>query len=86
MPGAQGFHIATMLERREDQGDDADTDHQRRILSRPQDPFPWPAATLLFLHVLKELIDRETKTDQRRRRPDPRHQRPIVGQARPVGR
>lgn len=85
MLGAQRSHVATMLEGREDQRQDADTNHQRSVLARTEYPFPRRAA-LLFLHVLKKLVDRETKTDQRRRRPDPCHQRAIVGQPRPVDR
>src|SRR5689334_7816100 len=80
--GAQRYHVSSMLQRRQHQRQDPDDDHQRRELTRAESSST--LSTLLLVQVLKELVDRETKTDQRRRRPYPRHQRAIVRQPRPI--
>src|SRR5262249_41886592 len=41
---------------------------------------------LLLSQILKELIEGEAEADQRGRRPDPGHQRPIVSEQRAVQR
>ena len=81
---AQIFHVAAMLKGGQDQRDDSDHDHQRRILARTEKPaLP---GRLLIVEILKEFVDGEAEADERRRGPDPGHQRAIVSQARPVRR
>ena len=81
---AQRFHVPAMLKCRKAQSDDANYYHQHRILARPQESLA--RSRLLLLDILKKLVDGETEADQRRRRPDPRHQRAIVSQPRSVSR
>ena len=82
MQGAQRLHVAPVLQRGEDKRHDTYANHQQRILARSK-----PAVAsyrVLFPEIQEELVDRESETDQRRRGPDPRHQRAVVGQSRPV--
>src|SRR6185369_6894456 len=74
--------VVTMLNCSQHKGDQPDCDQKQRKL-------PWSKSAVfdglpVFAHVLKELVDSETKTDQRRRRSHPRHQSPFVRETRPV--
>lgn len=73
----QHLGLLAILDDREDQAADAETDHHQPDAARREEMRPvWGALPLLGL---EELIDREAKRNQRRRRSDPRHQSAIQG-------
>ena len=84
MQRAQRLHVAPVLQCGKDECHHTDTNHQQRILAWSK--YAVVPDGVLFLEILEKLVDRESETDQRRRGPDPRHQRAIVGQPGPVRR
>src|SRR5271154_3839249 len=76
--GFEAAHVATVLKRGNEQCHQTDCDHHQPKIGRPEKPFGLSRCTLVL--YLKELVDTESKGDQRSARSDPRHHGSLIGE------
>src|SRR5262249_37322225 len=75
------LHILPVLRRGQHERHQPDEDHQQGEHTGAEKAMGRGKFSL-FVQKLKELVDGETEADERRGRPDPGHQRPLIGEAR----